>query len=201
MRRRSGSATTSAPVESGPQSHFWPEMVRKSRPAASTGIAPRIGRRRPAPARPSARAARAPGARARSSRAPARARAGASSRHGGENGLGIGVDCDDARAAHVHRPEQPEVLLRRGHDLVLRLQVEASEDDVAAVRGRAGERDLLRLGADEAGQRDAGLLAEVEHPLEVLLARSVPRRDRHRAAPARRRPSGARAGRRCRAFR
>ena len=35
-----GSRTTSAPVESGPHSHFWPEIVRKSRPLASSGIAP-----------------------------------------------------------------------------------------------------------------------------------------------------------------
>ena len=68
---------------------------------------------------------------------------------------------------------QTEVLLGGGHDLVLRLQVEAGEDDVASVRGRAGERDLLRLGADEAGERCPGLLAQVEHPLEVLLAEAA----------------------------
>ena len=33
--------------------------------------------------------------------------------------------------------------------------------------------DLLRLGADEAGEHGAGLLAQLEHPLEVLLAEAA----------------------------
>ena len=70
-------------------------------------------------------------------------------------------------------PSSPKCSSRRGHDLVFRPQVEAGEDDVAAVGRRAGERDLLRLGADEAGECDAGLLAQAEHPLEVLLAEAA----------------------------
>ncbi len=35
-----GSRTTSPPVDSGPHSHFWPEMVVKSTDCVSTGIAP-----------------------------------------------------------------------------------------------------------------------------------------------------------------
>ena len=43
-------------------------------------------------------------------------------------------------------PEQAEVLLPSRDDLVLRAEVEPGEDDVAAVRRRAGERHVLRLG-------------------------------------------------------
>jgi hypothetical protein len=67
----------------------------------------------------------------------------------------------------VQRTEQTEVLLARRHDLVVRAEVEPREDDVAAVRRRAGERHLRRVDADERGEPAAQLVAEAEHPREV----------------------------------
>ena len=94
-------------------------------------------------------------------------------RHHRQDRVRVRLGHDDAGAARVHRPDQAEVLLGCRHDLVLRLQVEPGQNDVAAVRRRAGQRDLLGLGADEAGEDDPGLLAELEHALEVLLAEAA----------------------------
>ena len=64
------------------------------------------------------------------------------------------------------------MLVRRRHDLVLRPEVEAGEDDVAAVGRRAGERDLSRLDPDEAGESLAQALPQAEDAIEVLLAQA-----------------------------
>ena len=64
---------------------------------------------------------------------------------------GSGSDDDDARAGGVQRPEQPEVLVRRRDDLVAGAELQAGEDDVAAIRRRRSERDVLAVDADELG--------------------------------------------------
>ena len=79
----------------------------------------------------------------------------------------VGLDDDDPRAGDGERPEQPEVLVGRRHDLVLRAQPEPAEHDVAAVRGAGRQRDLLRLDADEGSDPAADLLAQVHDTREV----------------------------------
>ena len=59
------------------------------------------------------------------------------------------------------------MLVRRRHDLVARLEIEPRENDVAAVRRRHRERDLIRLGGDECCDLRAQLPTQREHPLEV----------------------------------
>jgi hypothetical protein len=49
----------------------------------------------------------------------------------------------------VERAEQREVLIRRGHNLVLGLEAEPAQHGVATVRRRRRQRDLRRLHADE----------------------------------------------------
>ena len=70
----------------------------------------------------------------------------------------------------MNRPEQAEVLVGRRDDLVLRPEPEPGEDDVATVRRRGGERDLLRLGSDDRGQRLSQLRSPLERPVEPGLA-------------------------------
>ncbi len=114
-----GSATTSAPVPSGPQSHFWPgdgvevESRRVDRHRADRLRAVdedrEAGRRaelvhgKHLPRRPEDVG----------EREQPRAR-----RDGGDDPLGIGLDDDDLRARRVQRPDQPEVLVGRRDDLV-----------------------------------------------------------------------------------
>ena len=94
-------------------------------------------------------------------------------RHGREDRVGVRLHDDDAGAARMKRAQQAEVLGVRRHDLVLRRKLEPGEDDVAAVGGRARQRDLLDLDADEAGERAAHLEAQREHPLEVRRAEAA----------------------------
>ena len=57
--------------------------------------------------------------------------------------------------------------------LVLGPEAEPGKDDVAAVRRRAGQRDLLGRGSDEEGNRGAHLRPQLEQPLEVRLAEAA----------------------------
>ena len=56
------------------------------------------------------------------------------------------------------------------HDLVLRPEVEAGQDDVAAVGRRTRQGDLLRLDGQERGQLRPHLVAQAERAGEVRLA-------------------------------
>ena len=58
---------------------------------------------------------------------------------------------DDAGAGRMQRADEPEMLDVARHDLVLRAELEPRQDDVAPVRRRAGEGDLLRLDGQERG--------------------------------------------------
>ena len=61
------------------------------------------------------------------------------------------------------------MLVGRRHHLVLGPEVEAGDDDVAAVRRRAGQRDLVRVDADEGREPLTQPVAQPEHVLEVRL--------------------------------
>ena len=65
------------------------------------------------------------------------------------------------------------MLVCRGHDLVVRAEAEAGEHDVAPVGRRRRERQLGRIGADQAGDRRPSLLAQLERALEVGHARAA----------------------------
>ena len=65
---------------------------------------------------------------------------------------------------------------RRDH-LVLGAEAEAGEHDVAAVRGRGGQRELGRLRTDERRQRLPDELAQREGSVEVRLRRCDPPAD------------------------
>src|SRR4051812_16802094 len=56
----------------------------------------------------------------------------------------------------------------RRHDLVLRSEAEAGEDDVAAVGGRARQRDAVGPRSDQRRELLADPRPEREHALEVL---------------------------------
>src|SRR6476659_5683626 len=58
----------------------------------------------------------------------------------------------------------------RRDDLVLRGETEAGEDDVAGVGRRADEGEVLRADLEQAREPLAGLLAQRQDRLEVLLA-------------------------------
>ena len=85
----------------------------------------------------------------------------------GEDRLGVGRLDDDTRTGRVQRPDLAEMLGVRRDDLVARADVEPGEDDVAAVRGRGGERDEQRIDADELPDPRAQSVAEAECPLEA----------------------------------
>ena len=74
-----------------------------------------------------------------------------------------------ARARCLERAEQAEVLAVRRDHLVLRPEVEAGQDDVAALGRRAGQRDVRRVDVDDAGERGPGLVAQREHLLDIGL--------------------------------
>ncbi len=158
-------------MASGPQSHFWPEMVKKSIPVTSTSIAP-------ADCAPSTRIGTP--LRSRSSRtgrtAPvvhstwdvaieARARC-----HRREDPVRVGLDHHHPGAGRRDRAEQAEVLVGRGHDLVVRVEIETREDDVAALRRRRRQRDGARLRSHERREAAAELFAAVEDLEEVRQA-------------------------------
>ena len=108
---------------------------------------------------------------------------------------GSGSTRDDARAARVQRAEQAEVLLRRRHDLVLRLQVEPREDDVAAVGRRARRARPAPARRRRARRAPTGPAFAARACARSTPCRTGHRRDRRRAAPAWPRRSAARAGR------
>ena len=107
---------------------------------------------------------------------------------GGDDPLRIRLDDHDGRSRHVQRPEEPEVLVGRGDDLVVGLQAEAGEDDVAPVGGRSRDRHLVDVDPDELGELGAQLLARLEQShelgegaapfLETALLRGLHRVDR-----------------------
>ncbi len=111
--------------------------------------------------------------------------------------LGGGPSADrrdaDAGTRRGERPEQPEVLVVGRDDLVVWLEPEAGDGDVAAVGRRPRERDVLGRRADEArdrrpdaGPRRAGPLPVVRAGAAVLeLARALG--DHHLDRPARER--------------
>ncbi len=82
----------------------------------------------------------------------------------------------DTRPRRVQRPEQPEVLLVRGHDLVVRAEPEPGEDDVAAVRGRRRQRDVVGGHADQRRQLAAHALAQRPR-LRVVAGTCAPLRE------------------------
>ena len=130
------------------------------RPCRSRRRAQSSGSRRPTAHRPRARARRSLpqlGHRQRRARRPDHVRDGDQSRprpDRGQDRLGLRRHDDDARTRRVQRPDQAEVLRVGRDDLVPRLEAEAREHDVAAVRGRARQRHQRGLDADEL--RDAG---------------------------------------------
>ena len=82
---------------------------------------------------------------------------------------GSGVDHYDPRAARVYRPRQAEVLLAGDDDLVFRPDAEAGEHDVAAVRRRARERDVLGIDPHELGESCAHVGPDLQQAVEVRL--------------------------------
>ncbi len=94
-------------------------------------------------------------------------------RDGCEDCVRVGVDHDDAGAARVHRPGQTEVLFAGDDDLVVRPEAEPGEHDVAAVRRRARQRDVLRLDADERRESRAYVSSQLQKPVEVRLPHSA----------------------------
>ena len=113
---------------------------------------------------------------------------------GVDDPLRIRLDDHDLRTRHVERPEESEVLVGRGDDLVVRLQVESGEHDVAPVGGRSCDRHLVDVDADERGELGAQLLASLEQTRELRdraapLLETAPLRSLHRVdRPARERP-------------
>ena len=90
-------------------------------------------------------------------------------------------------------------MLRVGrHDLVVGPEVEAGEDDVAAVGRRPRQRHALAVDAHEPGEQAAHTLARLQHRIEVLAVLRGRARGRRRAARRRPRPWRARAARRFR---
>ncbi len=67
-------------------------------------------------------------------------------------------------------PDEPEMLAVARHDLVLGPELEAGQDDVAAVGRRARQGDLLRIDGQERGQLRPDLVAQAERAGEVRLA-------------------------------
>jgi hypothetical protein len=72
------------------------------------------------------------------------------------------------------RSEQSEMLDVGGHDLVLAGEAETGEHDVARVRGRADERDVLRSDLEHCGQRLSGALAQGDCLFEVRIPAATP---------------------------
>ncbi len=143
-------------------------------PFASTGIAPtdwapstRIGT--PERSRSSCTGSKRPLVQSTCERASRRVRGVTAAR----TASGIGVDHDDAGAARVHRPDQAEVLLTSHDDLVVRPEVETCEHDVAAVRRRARQRDVLRLDAHERCESRAYVGSQLQMAVEVRLPHST----------------------------
>ena len=62
-------------------------------------------------------------------------------------------------ARGVQRAEQAEVLDVGRDDLVLGAEIESGEDDVARVRRRVRQRDVLHLGPDQRGNLRARAIA------------------------------------------
>ena len=111
---------------------------------------------------------------------------------------GLGRDDDDPGAGRRERSEQAEVLVGRRHDLVVRVEPEPAEDDVAAVGRARRERDLQRFGADECRDARTQLVAQLHHAREVrasAAAVAVVALELRAASP---RTSVGRSGRRCR---
>ncbi len=131
--------------------------MRKSTPGERrSGSRRPTGRRRRAPARRFARAARRSGRtaagrpehlRGRDQPRPRRDRR--------EDRVRVGLRRRRRAAGEAPTgPEQAEVLVRRRDDLVVRPEPEAARArSRSRRRGRVGERDLRRLGADERGER------------------------------------------------
>ena len=109
----------------GPQSHFCPEIVRKSRPAAPTGIAPTDW----APSTSTGTPLRSRSSREREhrTRRPEHLRRRDQPRPGRDrrqDPLGVRLHDDDGGDRRGERAEQAEVLVRRRHDLVAGLEPE-----------------------------------------------------------------------------
>ena len=102
------------------------------------------------------------------------------------------------RSGCVQRADQPEVLVRGRDHLVAGAETQPREDDVAAVRRGRGQRDLVRLRADEVGKLGAQLGSKGEDALDVLdphpaLAQVPPLLGAHRLGrPASKRPRASR---------
>src|SRR5512133_3374563 len=88
---------------------------------------------------------------------------------------GIAEACD----AHLcrrreQRPEQSEMFDVGGHDFVLPGEAQTGEHDVARIRGRADERNVLRSDLEHSGQRLSGALAQGKYLFEVRLPAATP---------------------------
>ena len=155
--RRSGSRTTSAPVVSGPQSHFCPEIVRKSRPSAPAGIAPTdwapsASTGTPLRSRSSASGSTAPVVQSTCDVAISLVRGVTAARIRSGSGSTTTTVATDA----AERAEQAEVLVGRRHDLVAGLEPEPAEHDRAALARRGRQRHLLGRRADQRRRAAAG---------------------------------------------
>ena len=80
---------------------------------------------------------------------------------------GSGATTTTLGSRRRERSEKSEVLVGRRHDLVLRVEREPPEDDVATVGRARRERDLQRLGADECRDALTQLIPQLHHACEV----------------------------------
>ena len=157
---------------SGPQSHFCPEIVRKSRPSAPAGIAPTdwapsASTGTPLRSRSSASGSTAPVVQSTCDVAISLVRGVTAARIRS----GSGSTTTTVRDRRAERPEQAEVLVRRRHDLVAGLEPEPAEHDRAALARRRRQRHLLGRRTDEAGELLPDLGPEPDRLLEVRHAR------------------------------
>ena len=73
----------------------------------------------------------------------------------------------DPRARGLEWAEQPGMLDVGCEDVVVGVEGEAAEDDVAAVRGRPGQRKLLRRRVQQRGEPRTKALPGLHQPLPV----------------------------------
>ena len=137
-------------MPSGPQSHFWPDSGEEVEPARiDRDDADRLGAvDENRQASPLAQLVH----REQLARRPEHVRQGQEPRARRDRRhdlVRIGRDDDDASLRRVQRAEQAEVLVRRRDHLVAVAEIETGQHDVAPVRRRRGERDLLDVDVDE----------------------------------------------------
>ena len=78
----------------------------------------------------------------------------------------------NGRPGRLQRPQQPEVLLVRRHDLVPWGDAQAREDDLAAMRRRGRQRQMVVAHAEQCGDLRADAGAKLLQRVEVRAAAS-----------------------------